>query len=147
MAGPEGGLTGKEVKEAEASGFIPVSLGKRILRTETASIISVGLIRYELGSEGLKIREKITSRLFDVRPYLHTMNGPYSRPQKGYLLQDRGLFKKLKTIVGNTTPAALSPPPVKRRKKPLQKRLTEAARHAPRRNRPLPRISPSLSAV
>lgn len=48
MAGPEGGLTDEEVKKAEASGFIPVSLGKRILRTETASIISVGLIRYEL---------------------------------------------------------------------------------------------------
>jgi len=49
MAGPEGGLTNEEIKKAEASGFIPVSLGKRILRTETASIISVGLIRYELG--------------------------------------------------------------------------------------------------
>lgn len=49
MAGPEGGLTSEEIKQAEASGFIPVSLGKRILRTETASIISVGLIRYELG--------------------------------------------------------------------------------------------------
>lgn len=49
MAGPEGGLTAEELEMAEASGFITVSLGKRILRTETASIISVGLIRYELG--------------------------------------------------------------------------------------------------
>ncbi|MBI5587644.1 MAG: RNA methyltransferase [Deltaproteobacteria bacterium] len=49
MAGPEGGLSDEEVKAAYGAGFIPVSLGKRILRTETASIISIGLVRYELG--------------------------------------------------------------------------------------------------
>lgn len=49
MAGPEGGLTDEEVNEACTAGFIPVSLGKRILRTETASIISIGLVRHELG--------------------------------------------------------------------------------------------------
>lgn len=49
MAGPEGGLTDRELNNAASSGFIPVSLGKRILRTETASIASIALIRYELG--------------------------------------------------------------------------------------------------
>ncbi len=49
MAGPEGGLTDEELNTATTHGFIPVSLGKRILRTETASIVSVSLIRYELG--------------------------------------------------------------------------------------------------
>lgn len=49
LTGPEGGLTEGEVDEARRCGFIPVSLGKRILRTETASILTVGLLRYELG--------------------------------------------------------------------------------------------------
>lgn len=51
MSGPEGGFTEAEIKEARASGFIPVTLGGRVLRAETASIISVALIGYEL--EGL----------------------------------------------------------------------------------------------
>lgn len=48
MSGPEGGFTEAEIKEARASGFIPVTFGKRVLRAETASIISVALIGYEL---------------------------------------------------------------------------------------------------
>jgi 16S rRNA (uracil1498-N3)-methyltransferase len=45
--GPEGGFSSKEVKEAKAAGFIPVSLGKRILRTETAGIAVLSMINYE----------------------------------------------------------------------------------------------------
>ena len=36
--GPEGGFDEKEVKACMAAGFVPVTLGKRILRTETAPI-------------------------------------------------------------------------------------------------------------
>ena len=36
--GPEGGFEETEVEEARAAGFYPVSLGKRILRTETAGL-------------------------------------------------------------------------------------------------------------
>ena len=36
--GPEGGFEKEEVEEAKDHGFLPISLGKRILRTETASI-------------------------------------------------------------------------------------------------------------
>lgn len=49
LAGPEGGFSGKEIKAATESGFTGVSLGSRVLRTETAAIFAAGLLRYELG--------------------------------------------------------------------------------------------------
>jgi len=49
LAGPEGGFTDKEIRAAEEEGFTAVNLGWRVLRTETAAIFSVGLLRYELG--------------------------------------------------------------------------------------------------
>jgi 16S rRNA (uracil1498-N3)-methyltransferase len=49
MVGPEGGFTDEEVKWARKKGFIPVKLGQRILRTETAAITMVGILQYELG--------------------------------------------------------------------------------------------------
>ncbi|MBI5492703.1 MAG: 16S rRNA (uracil(1498)-N(3))-methyltransferase [Deltaproteobacteria bacterium] len=49
LVGPEGGFTEKEVEEATEAGFTPVSLGKRILRTETAAIVAVGIVGYEMG--------------------------------------------------------------------------------------------------
>jgi 16S rRNA (uracil1498-N3)-methyltransferase len=49
VSGPEGGFTDAEADEARMAGFVPISLGVRILRAETASILAIGLIRYELG--------------------------------------------------------------------------------------------------
>ena len=49
MVGPEGGFTEGEVRLAKKEGFIPVKLGQRILRTETAAITIVGILQYELG--------------------------------------------------------------------------------------------------
>jgi 16S rRNA (uracil1498-N3)-methyltransferase len=49
MVGPEGGFTEGEVKLAEEKGFIPVKLGQRILRTETAAITMAAILQYELG--------------------------------------------------------------------------------------------------
>lgn len=49
MVGPEGGFTQREVNSAKAEGFIPIKLGQRILRTETAAIALVGILQYELG--------------------------------------------------------------------------------------------------
>ncbi len=49
LIGPEGGLSGQEVDQAMKQGFIPVSLGKRILRMETAAITAAALVMYELG--------------------------------------------------------------------------------------------------
>jgi len=52
MVGPEGGFTQEEAILAKAVGFIPVKLGQRILRTETAAIALVGILQYELGDLG-----------------------------------------------------------------------------------------------
>jgi 16S rRNA (uracil1498-N3)-methyltransferase len=50
--GPEGGFTPKEIKLAIEAGIKPVTLGPRILRTETAGIAVVSIIMYELGDMG-----------------------------------------------------------------------------------------------
>jgi 16S rRNA (uracil1498-N3)-methyltransferase len=47
--GPEGGFTDKELQLAEANGIKPVSLGHRVLRTETAAVVASAVILYELG--------------------------------------------------------------------------------------------------
>jgi 16S rRNA (uracil1498-N3)-methyltransferase len=39
--GPEGGFSDGEIQKAEAAGFLPVSLGARRLRTETAAIAAL----------------------------------------------------------------------------------------------------------
>ena len=51
--GPEGGFDPLEVKLAENHGVQAVSLGKRILRTETAAIavLSLIMIRLEIAAE------------------------------------------------------------------------------------------------
>jgi 16S rRNA (uracil1498-N3)-methyltransferase len=38
LIGPEGGFSEAEIKVAENAGFKSLSLGKRVLRTETASL-------------------------------------------------------------------------------------------------------------
>lgn len=53
MVGPEGGFTEGEVERARQHGFIPVKLGQRILRTETASLTLIGILQYEWGDLGL----------------------------------------------------------------------------------------------
>jgi len=47
--GPEGGYSEKEVEMAKNNGFFSASLGRRILKVETASIISVGILLFHLG--------------------------------------------------------------------------------------------------
>ncbi len=43
LIGPEGGFEEKEIDAARAVGGTPISLGRRILRTETAAITAVGM--------------------------------------------------------------------------------------------------------
>lgn len=50
IIGPEGGIDDNEFKKLTAQGAISVSLGKRILRTETAPIAMSAIIMYELES-------------------------------------------------------------------------------------------------
>jgi 16S rRNA (uracil1498-N3)-methyltransferase len=45
LVGPEGGFTGTEQAQAEAAGFVPIRLGPRILRTETASAAGLAAIQ------------------------------------------------------------------------------------------------------
>lgn len=47
FVGPEGGFTQEEVSTAQQLGISPVSLGPRILRTETAAIVASALVLYE----------------------------------------------------------------------------------------------------
>jgi len=46
--GPEGGFEEAEVEFARENGVIPVSLGKRILRTETAGFTTLSILMYEI---------------------------------------------------------------------------------------------------
>ena len=48
LIGPEGGFEEAEIEESEKNGVTPVTLGRRILRTETAAITVLGWLMYEL---------------------------------------------------------------------------------------------------
>ncbi len=49
LIGPEGGFTKNETALAESKGFIITSLGKRILKAETAAISAITLVQFLLG--------------------------------------------------------------------------------------------------
>ena len=48
IIGPEGGLEQAEVDELEQAGAKVITLGKRILRTETVALAVIAIINYEL---------------------------------------------------------------------------------------------------
>ncbi len=48
--GPEGDFTIDELKAIQASGALPISLGRLVLRVETAAIYCLSIINYELNS-------------------------------------------------------------------------------------------------
>lgn len=52
LIGPEGGLSEVELGYASAAGFAPVSLGPRVLRTETAAIAALALLQGLAGDFG-----------------------------------------------------------------------------------------------
>jgi 16S rRNA (uracil1498-N3)-methyltransferase len=52
IVGPEGGLTEDEVAAARAAGYTSVTLGRRILRTETAGPAIVAVLQHRLGDFG-----------------------------------------------------------------------------------------------
>ena len=52
VVGPEGGLSAQEVEQAIGHGFTPVSLGPRILRTETAGLAMVSILQFHWGDIG-----------------------------------------------------------------------------------------------
>ena len=48
LIGPEGGFSEEEVHLAEEAGFLSITLGKRILRTETAGMMVLSILSYLL---------------------------------------------------------------------------------------------------
>jgi 16S rRNA (uracil1498-N3)-methyltransferase len=48
--GPEGDFTPEELEAIQASGALPISLGRLVLRVETAAIYSLSILNYELNS-------------------------------------------------------------------------------------------------
>lgn len=48
VIGPEGGFSKEEEEKLIANGFISVSLGKTVFRTETASLVALSYLNYEL---------------------------------------------------------------------------------------------------
>lgn len=49
LCGPEGGLEAEEVQDAVAAGFAALSLGPRVLRTETAPLAALALLQARWG--------------------------------------------------------------------------------------------------
>lgn len=52
LIGPEGGFEADEVNTCFNNNILPVTLGPRILRTETAGFVAAAIIQYELGDMG-----------------------------------------------------------------------------------------------
>lgn len=49
LIGPEGGLSAGEAEEAQKAGFVPVHLGTRIMRSETAPLAVASVLQYLYG--------------------------------------------------------------------------------------------------
>ena len=52
FVGPEGGIEEDEIERLKDTGAHIVTLGKRILRAETAGFVATSLIQYELSDLG-----------------------------------------------------------------------------------------------
>ncbi len=49
LIGPEGGFSDTEYEDADIAGFTPVSLGPRVLRTETAAVAALSVLQSKWG--------------------------------------------------------------------------------------------------
>jgi len=52
LIGPEGGFAPEEVERLAAAGARAVSLGPRILRSETAGLVAAAVVLYHFGEMG-----------------------------------------------------------------------------------------------
>ena len=52
VIGPEGGFSEVEAEAVKKEGFISVTLGKRVLKAETAAVAALSILQYELGDMG-----------------------------------------------------------------------------------------------
>lgn len=49
LIGPEGGLASPEISAAQSAGYLPLSLGPRVLRTETAAVTALSVLQWVWG--------------------------------------------------------------------------------------------------
>lgn len=61
IVGPEGGVTPEEAEAAIAAGFQAVSLGPRILRTETAGLAIMTILQYLYGDLAMGLNGSVTA--------------------------------------------------------------------------------------
>ncbi|MDD3801413.1 MAG: 16S rRNA (uracil(1498)-N(3))-methyltransferase [Desulfuromonas thiophila] len=59
LIGPEGGLSAADLALASAAGFIPVALGPRILRTETAGMALAAILQFHYGDLAEGVPESV----------------------------------------------------------------------------------------
>jgi 16S rRNA (uracil1498-N3)-methyltransferase len=52
LVGPEGGLSEREISLANSTGFSPLTIGPRVLRTETAPLAAISIIQSLWGDMG-----------------------------------------------------------------------------------------------
>ncbi|MBR1471563.1 MAG: 16S rRNA (uracil(1498)-N(3))-methyltransferase [Lachnospiraceae bacterium] len=64
--GPEGGFTEEEITAAKEMGIQPVSLGRRILRTETAGLAVLSVLMYHLEERGSFQAEEFHGQKKDI---------------------------------------------------------------------------------
>jgi 16S rRNA (uracil1498-N3)-methyltransferase len=57
--GPEGGFSNEEIERAREAGFLPVTLGRRVLRVETAALAVLAVLQYERGTLGDPHMERV----------------------------------------------------------------------------------------
>ena len=50
--GPEGGFEETEIQQAMDAGARPITLGKRILRTETAGLAALSILMFQMERKG-----------------------------------------------------------------------------------------------
>ena len=49
LIGPEGGLSEREIEQATSFDFLPLAMGPRVLRTETAPLASISILQARWG--------------------------------------------------------------------------------------------------
>jgi 16S rRNA (uracil1498-N3)-methyltransferase len=52
LVGPEGGLSDNEIHHAVENGFVPLTLGPRVMRTETAPLAAISIMQSAWGDMG-----------------------------------------------------------------------------------------------
>lgn len=62
LVGPEGGFCEGEISAARERGFIPMGLGPRILRSETAGVAMLSILQYEFGDWGVSPESSLWGR-------------------------------------------------------------------------------------